>query len=95
MVYGSSATAHSRFRGGFGGLACLIGDADLPKSQREVVDPHPNPGAIAPAASMPRINVMPQLFGECDILIAKGVFEHAPDSFGLTAKTAEPLHVGG
>lgn len=82
------------FGGGFGGLARFVGEA-LPNVQVEVVDPHPHRAAIALAAATPNVRFVPCLTGEYDVLIATDVFEHVFDPIGLTAATAEHLHIGG
>jgi hypothetical protein len=82
------------FGGGFGGLARFMGKA-LPSTQIEVVEPHPHPGAMTVAASVPNVRFVPELSGRYDMLVATDVFEHVPDPLALAAQTASHLHIGG
>lgn len=84
----------AEFGGGFGSLARMIGAA-LPNSSVEVIEPHPNPVAIARAEKTSNVRYRPELVDDYDILVATDVFEHVPDPLQLLYETAQHLRVGG
>lgn len=82
------------FGGGFGGLARRIGEW-LPKTQVEIIEPHPHPAAQVLAQATSNVRYVSELSGRYDVMVATDVFEHVSDPIGLARETAEHLPVGG
>lgn len=81
------------FGGGFGTLASLIGK-ELPNTQIEIIDPHPNP-AVKKYRSFKNVKFAKRFTGKYDLIIATDVFEHLSDPITDLKKTGKYLHKGG
>jgi trans-aconitate methyltransferase len=81
------------FGGGFGTLASFIGK-ELPNTQIEIIDPHPNL-AVKKYRSFKNVKFAKRFTGKYDLIIATDVFEHLSDPITDLKKTGKYLHVGG
>ena len=81
------------FGGGFGTLASFIGK-ELPNTQIEIIDPHPNP-AVKKYRSFKNVKFAKRFTGKYDLIIATDVFEHLSDPITDLKKTGKYLHKGG